>query len=275
MSKEMTKVKSVEENGIEFKLEDKSLIDLMTQDAKEYIDLTEVEDLAIPRVRILQSGSKEVKKADPDRIEGAEEGDFLNTLTNEIMKGDAGIYFVPVKRQISYVEWKDLKKGGGLINNFGNDATAYNNAEVDDKGRHLSKAGNEIIRTSDVYGYIVNTKDSSFTEVLISFTKTQTKKMKKWNTLIRTLLDTTGKQLPEYAGCYKLTTVPESNDQGSWFNYEVKFAGYTLGIPTIGKMLYNKAKDFAKLIKENNVSAIHDEIIEEPSSVKSNKTELI
>ena len=42
------------------------------------------EDYALPFLRIIQSGSPQLKKSDPNKyIDGAEEGMLFNTLTNE------------------------------------------------------------------------------------------------------------------------------------------------------------------------------------------------
>ncbi|MGH2567286.1 MAG: hypothetical protein ACRDGA_03030, partial [Bacteroidota bacterium] len=47
------------------------------------------DDIAIPFLRILQSLSPQVKKG-ADRIEGAEEGDILNTVTKAVHKSESG-----------------------------------------------------------------------------------------------------------------------------------------------------------------------------------------
>lgn len=253
-------------------IQDPELMAMMSEDAKTYVDDTSADDLAIPRIRIIQSGSKQIKKADPNRIEGAEEGDFLNSATNEVVKGEIGIYFVPVKRRIVYLEWKDLAKGGGLVNNFGEDASAYNAIIPDENGARKTNPDAEIVKTYEIYGYQVDITNKKYNQVILSLAKSQVKKMKKWNTIIRTLVDRAGQQLPEYAGIYKLTTIPESNDKGSWFNFEIILAGYTLAIPEIGKIVYEKSKEFANFIKNSKVQAHYaDEEIAEQTT----QTELI
>ena len=54
----------------------------MSQDAETYKDETDVADLTIPRLKLVQSATPQVKKADPSYIKGLEEGDLLDTLTN-------------------------------------------------------------------------------------------------------------------------------------------------------------------------------------------------
>lgn len=234
---------------------DESALKKMSEDAATHVDDTNPDDIAMPRLRILQSASDQVKKSTPEYIKGAEEGDLFNTLSKEVFKAESGLFFVPAKRRVVYLEWKDQASGGGLVNNFGEDASAFLSAEVGENGKRLSKDGHEIVKTYDFFGYVINLETNSACEVVISMSKTSAKKAKQWYAQIRNLSDKeTGKQLPEYAGVYKLTTTPESNDKGSWFNYNVDFAGYTLGIPNIGKIVYEKAKEFSRLIAENSDS---------------------
>lgn len=253
-NKEIAEVKK-SNNSLMFAVDD-SAMNKMSEDAKTYVDDTNPDDIAIPRLRILQSASDQVKKSSPEYINGAEEGDLYNTLSKTVFKAEDGVLFVPAKRRVVYLEWKDQASGGGLVNNFGEDPTEFLNAEVGENGKRLSKAGHEIVKTYDFFGYVLDIKASKASEVVISMSKTSAKKAKNWNTVIRQLADPkSGKQLPEYAGVYKLTTVAESNDKGSWFNFNIESVGYTLGVPAIGALVYEKAESFAKLIAENSVKA--------------------
>jgi len=255
MSKEVIKK---EENAM-FAVEmDETALAMMNEDSETYVDETSAEDISIPRIKILQSGSKQVKKADPLYIKGAEEGDVFNTLSEEVVPGDEGIFFVPVKRRHSYVEWRDVDSGGGIVQNFGEDSTAYNKIVADDRGRRRTSEETGIIKNYETFGYVVKA-DGSFEEVLLSMSNTQVKKMKRFNALIRSLTSrTTGKMLPEYAGCYKISTVPESNDKNSWFNYHIEFAGLTMTVKN-GVMIYEKAKGFAEMVKNSEVKVNYDQ----------------
>ena len=51
---------------------------------------TTSEDFAIPFIRIIQSGSPQTKKADGKYVKGAEEGDIINTVSNQITGGESG-----------------------------------------------------------------------------------------------------------------------------------------------------------------------------------------
>lgn len=242
-----------------FSLNDEKALSIMSKDAETYVDDTAADDIALPRLRILQSQSKQIKKSEAEFIKGAEEGDIFNTLTRDVIPGDQGVVFVPVKRRVVYLEWRDIEAGGGLLNNFGEDPTEYNKYPANEKGAHMTGPDTEIVKTYDTFGYLVDTATGRFSEVLLSMSKTQVKKMKRFNALIRSLLSPQGKTLPEYAGVYKLTTVPEKNDTNSWFNWEINCVGYTLAIPKVGESIYNAAKDFAKMIAESRVNVKYEQ----------------
>lgn len=251
----MTKTKEIaikKENELMFGV-DETALNKMSEDSKTYVDDSSPDDIAMPRLRILQSASDQVQKASPEYIKGAEQGDLFNTLSKSVYKAEDGILFVPAKRRVVYLEWKDQSTGGGLVKNYGENAEPFLNATEGENGKRLSKAGNEIVKTYDFFGYVIDMKEKTAQEVVISMSKTQAKKAKHWYALIRNLSDKkTGKQLPEYAGVYKLNTVAESNDKGNWFNYNIEPVGYTLGIPEIGARIYGQAESFAKLISDNS-----------------------
>ena len=52
---------------------------------------TSSEDYAIPFIRVLQSGSPQLKKSNGKYIEGAAQGMMFNTVTNRLYDGDEGL----------------------------------------------------------------------------------------------------------------------------------------------------------------------------------------
>ena len=270
----MTKENEIvtKENNQLFVVND-NLMSKMSQDAETYVDNTSVDDMTIPRLKLVQSATPQVKKADPSYIKGLEEGDLLDTLTNDFIKGDEGAFIVPVKRRVIFLEWGDIQAGGGLKNNFGEDPTVYNQTPKDAEGkrtREVDGQKTEIIRTHDTYAYLISKDFKEVKTIVLSLSRSQEKSMKDFNSLIRMLQDPkTGKQLPEYAGVYKITTVPVKNEKGSWFVYKFTAAGYTLAIPEIGERIYNDAKEFYKSISEGSVK------VQEYDNEKSDKGEFI
>jgi len=59
---------------------------------------------------------------------------------------------------------------------------------------------------------------------------------------------------PSYSYVYRLTTVKESNDKGSWFGWEVERVG-----PVEDAALYHTAKAFCLSVKQGEVNVKHDQ----------------
>ena len=245
---------------IKFTEEDNELLAMMGTDL-DCVDVPNAEDVILPRLAIAQPLSEVLKKKNEVKfIEGAEAGCIYNTVTKEVFKGDEGMIFVPSKVIITYVEWADRNSGGGLLNNFGTDASAYLKAAKNEKGGRIgSEPGSEIIKTFNVYGYVI--KDGEFTQAWIPMSKSQAKVAQKLITLSLMLQDkATKKTLPAFAGCYKLTTIGESNTKGDWFSFSIEYQGLTVLIPEIGVAVYQAAKNFyLNLSKDPITSAVADE----------------
>jgi len=70
-------------------------------------------DLILPRLAVCQGGNPQRKRANPLYIEGLEEGQFFNNVTNEIY--GSKIQFIPLVKTGSRIFFRDLKEGGGII----------------------------------------------------------------------------------------------------------------------------------------------------------------
>jgi hypothetical protein len=58
------------------------------------------DDITIPRLAIVQSGSPQRKKKDEKYIEGAEEGNMFNTVTNQLYDSSITIYLVDIEKHM-------------------------------------------------------------------------------------------------------------------------------------------------------------------------------
>jgi hypothetical protein len=58
---------------------------------------------------------------------------------------------------------------------------------------------------------------------------------------------------PMYSQIYRLTTVPESNDKGKWFGWEIERVG-----PVDRADIYQAAKNFAQQINAGEVKVKHE-----------------
>lgn len=180
---------------------------------------------AIPFLQILQSGSPQCKKSDGAYIKGAEEGMFFNTVTQEVYDGDKGIVVIPCHYTNRFVEWKARESGGGFVaEHLPSDAPA---TTKDDKGRDVTGHGTNIVDTRNHY-VLICAEDGTLSPALIAMASTQMKKSKQWMSQMQgyKIKTPTGfVAAPMMSRKYRLTTVPESNDKGSWFGFKVALVG--------------------------------------------------
>lgn len=176
------------------------------------------DDLALPFISILQSNSPQVKVGEK-QIEGAAEGDFLNTVTGEIYKRE--FRAIPCAYRKAYIEWTPREAGGGFLGEH-NEAI-LSQCTKNDKFKDVLPNGNLIVPTA--YHYVLVVKaDGSYERAVISFTSTQLKKSRKWNsTMMALLIDVGGvkRRPPMFSHSYKMATVREDNAQGSWMGWQI------------------------------------------------------
>lgn len=238
---------------------------------ESYVAENEIKDIKsdeviTPRIAVLQSGSPQVKKSDPDYVAGAGEGDIFNTSSKKVYEGGAGIYFVPCKIERTFNEWIPKNLGGGLVKRWGEDEsfkTSYieekgkwQQVKTDEKGKQV--VATEIVKTADYYALVVDIDTGMFYPAVIGFSGTKYKIHRK---LINDV------SLPDYKRgdgnfitpppfyrVYHAVTVPESNENGSWFNYKINRHS-TINDLKNSKAIWEAAKEFRKLIEEGKVIA--------------------
>lgn len=201
------------------------------------------DEAGIPFLKILQAQSPEVI-GDADRaLEGAKAGLFLNTGTGELL---TSLTIVPALRQHVFVEWRNKKEGGGIVgvhqpgDEMVQAAIAANAATIAEGGPSRRKqgkmkfgefytpAGNELVETFYVYGVVLD-GESPEGFIVVPFSSSSIKKYKKqFISRARYCMvnDGTGhkRNPPMFAHRITLTTAKESNDDGTWSNFDVKFA---------------------------------------------------
>ena len=210
------------------------------------------EDLALPFLKVLGQLSPEVNKRDAKYVEGAEPGMILNTVTNALYDGTEGIQVLPVFYKRQYIEWQDRGESKGApvhIYNAGDDIpkTTRDKMNKDRVGN-----GNYLENTANHYVVTLGTSPST---ALISMKATQLKISKKWNSMMLGIKMQGKNGLftpPTYSHIYKLRTVQQSNDKGTWFGWDVSQVG-----PIKDKSVYEIAKQFAVRVSKGEIEAKH------------------
>jgi hypothetical protein len=241
MSKELAKKGSTE-------LAPASMLGMLAQDVEVNSGFQNMssEDIALPFLSILQALSPQVRGT--ARIEDAQEGDFFNTVTNEVYKGH--LKMIPCAYKKAYVEWTPREQGGGYVKEHLN-ATILESTKKDEKNRDILPNGNLIVTTA--YHFVLIVKEGGMTErALISFTSTQLKKSRRWNSQMMNLQVklTDGRLIrpPMYSHTYDVSTISESNDLGSW-------SGWNISSPQLitDTQLYTQAKEFSDDIMKGTI----------------------
>lgn len=233
---------------------DKDFLNQLTQDSEEFgLDATQ-DEIILPRITLLQNLSDAVTKGNPKKIEGAEAGDLLEVITETVYKAEQGILFIPVKMFVSYIEWEGEPKGK-IVNNYGDDATFYmqqkNAGKINAKGKVIgTNASRTIEKNINYYGYIFNEKSNEISPVLIPFSKTKVKVAQKFNTMILSK-KLEGKNLPPFSFIYRIFSVLEQNEKGSWANFKIENHKSLFDLEKeIAFRIYNDAKKDRKAFED-------------------------
>jgi hypothetical protein len=218
---------------------------------------------AIPFLQVLQSGSPQCKKSDGAYIKGAEEGMFYNTVTQEIFSGEDGIVVIPCHYTQRFVEWKTRESGGGFVAEHLPSDDIVNTTSKDDKGRDMLPNGNVLVDTRNHYVLIVG-QDGMLSPALIALSSTASKVSRQWMSKMQ------GIKIKNAAGVfvtapmssrkYKITTVPKSNDKGSWFVPNVELIGIVEDVAE-----YNAAMDFRNAVRSGTAQVKHEQAEDQSS----------
>lgn len=215
-------------------------------------------DLLIPRITILQSMSPQVKKSDPLFIKGAEEGMIFHTTTGELWSSEEGILVIPVSYRLTHIEWKDRTQGGGFVRDHGVDPSIVNQTSQDkETGVRRFPNGNILSIVGEYFVFLFNEEQGTFEPAVLGMAGSQGKKSRRWNTMInQRKVDTAQGPVnpPMFYCAYRLTTVPEKNDKGSWFGWAI---AHEADVPSLkgGTDAYQSAKIFRKQVDSGAVQA--------------------
>jgi hypothetical protein len=230
---------------------------MFEKDANQGLGNLGMDDLAIPFLRILSDTSPQIKKRDPQYIEGAESGMIYNTLTKEIYDGEEGVSVIPCAYQRQYIEWTDRGEGSGApVNIYPAESDILSKTTRDEQRKDRLSNGNYIEDTANHYCLVIG-KDGTSSQVLIAMKSTQRKKSKRWNSLMLGLKLKGANGLftpPSYSHVYTLKTLAESNNLGEWFGWDISRVGPVEDVDT-----YQAAKAFADSVAKGEVKIKHED----------------
>jgi len=207
----------------------------------------ESDDITIPRIKIGQSMSEEVKSGDIP--EGAL---FLNVSGDVLVGPNDKLPFVLLARSKEYILWNPREDGGGILARAKpvstKDGTRYAwdkpNTSFDVKvggkvkvkwktGKYIDEDGladwgSEIpgdkdsgIAATAHHNFVVALPTHGNLVAALSLSRSGAKKAKDFNALLKL-----GGNIPIFARVFTISTVDEKNDKGAFKNFAIKPAGF-------------------------------------------------
>ena len=223
-------------------------------DAGQGIANIKQEDLALPFLKVLGQLSPEVNTRDAKHVEGAQPGMIVNSVTNELYDGNKGVEVLPVYYKRQYIEWQDRGESKGAPVNIYDAGDDIPQTTRDKSNKDRLANGNYLENTVSHFVVLLG---KTPTTALISMKATQLKISRKWNSMMMGIKMQGKNGLftpPTYSHIYKLKTVQQSNDKGTWFGWDVSKVG-----PITDKGLYAIAKGFSDNVAKGAVVAKHGE----------------
>jgi len=219
---------------------------------------------AIPFLRVLQTNSPQVNEANGAYIEGAKAGMILNTATRQVYDGKEGVLLMPCAFQRRFIRWAPRGADQGYKGEYlPDEVKALEDSEmaVRHEGRlyaldELGETPHEkkTDRLSDTRSHFCILDDGEgFHEALLALASTQIKKSKQLMSMMSAAkIETENGKVtpPTWMNKIRMTTVPESNDEGDW--HGVQFIGEGF-IET--QDLYDAGKKFYETVSEGKARA--------------------
>jgi hypothetical protein len=191
--------------------------------------------LLIPRIKILQDLSPEVKETKKEFVKGARPGMIFNELYKTL---DEEFEFYPSAFTERYIAWRPRTKGGGLVDPNLTRDECEGNFTPDGIGRWI---GNyrapgaeeaervEVQETPEWIG-IARSKSFEMMPVVISFPSTKVKSVREINTLInltrRPRANGEGTfRPPAFAHGFRFRTGIEQGNENEWYGWVIEHIG--------------------------------------------------
>lgn len=193
-------------------------------------DSVDQRSLGMPMINIVQKGSPQFDESHRNhkdkRIEGCKPGDLVFNPTNALLKRPLEI--VITGATTVYTEWKPKTKGGGLVATHGVAICGHKDYRRGQPGTPTEYkewlGENELVYT--MYFMVMFKSGEKQENGILSFTSKQLKKARLVNKQIMSAkIPGTENLAPIFASTWALTTVPESNEKGGWFGYDITHKG--------------------------------------------------
>ena len=201
-------------------------------------------DFTVPYLGILQALSKPLQRGHEKYVDGAQQGFIINSATREVYDvTNEGVLVIPCFFHHRYQAWKP--NNGGPAYDYGSDSTVYDSLVPNEKGKRLDAEGNELVDSLEYFCLMLDRETGVYSAVVIPFSGSFAKKARRWNNLIRAQVELkNGRPVkpPLYFYVYEAKTVPESNEKGSWYSWDVSLHSKVPELPN-GAEIFRAAQE--------------------------------
>ena len=189
----------------------------------------------LPRIKLLQDMSPEVKKTSEKRIPGAEAGDLMLHTSDEVFKD---LYVINLKVKTGYVAFNEHTKmpfrpmtndpaedgADGLFSTIAKAEAALffvgtdPNKIISTPGKSGPPDGYTILESHRHFVHVIDPESLKLkTPAVVDFIKTKVAISKTWNTQITT------QGGDRFSSIWKLGSKVQTWNDNSWFNYSINF----------------------------------------------------
>jgi hypothetical protein len=198
------------------------------------------DSFSIPFISILQKGSPQVDEASGKQIKGAKAGMVFETVTKSMFEGTKGVELVQAHYKRVWLRWGSRDAGGGFkgeiapealakMRNDGQIVEVKGRSYVADKNGDVDPDENDrVVDTRVHYMLLIDRKKKTAKRCVLSLSSTQVRKSKDLMSMFADLRkEEDGQEYcpATYQSIIKLTTVPEKNDQGTWYGVSFEVVG--------------------------------------------------
>jgi hypothetical protein len=183
-------------------------------------------DVSLPFLKIITNTSAYVTPGDAKFVDAARPGMVINTVLNKLYDGKTGFLAIPCFYKFEYVEWAERGSKDSLapIASYPADSDIMTKTTKGDDRKDRLPNGNYIEPTHYHFILSVGEDEQPAETAVIVMKSTQAKKSKKWNSMMLSQRRKGEKgffQPPTWSQIYRLRTVLEKNNLGSWYGWEV------------------------------------------------------
>jgi hypothetical protein len=245
----------------------------ITQDFGRGLEGADSQSFAVPFLRVLQKSTPVCDPDNPEYRPEAKPGHFINSVTGEVIDGKTGCYFVHCAFQRRFIAWAPRSSSESYLGDYSPSEVEAMRAdgravEVDrrlylrnpgDTAMPTPKTGTLLSDTRTHFGLVIDPEREKMSRVVLSLSSTQIRKSRQLMAALgeaMTVVNGQPVKPPTWASLFKLTTVFEQNDEGSWYGLRVEPQGW---LRDFGKLkaasIYSAGRDFWESVTRGHAQA--------------------